>query len=298
MRRTGHALTLAALSCGPAWAASTQWAGDARVSVRLVTAVDTVSPGDRIAAGLQFRLKPGWYTYWRTPGDAGIAPKLDWSGSQNLMAAAMAWPSPARHVTAGLHSNVYDRDVILPLTLNAANPGDPMRLRASVDFAGCADICVPYHADLSLDLRAGPSRASPEADLIAAARLRVPGDPAAAGLEIVATRRAKTPSGSVVTVLVRSRTGRFAAPEVFAEHGGEDAPAGLRLADDGRDAWLRIALSDAAPAAEAAAGSPSQTSPPWTSSPPGTSSAGTVVLTLVDGLRAAEWSVPATAHRD
>ena len=289
MNRAALALALAlASSCRPAWAAATQWVGDARASVRLVTALDAVGPDGRVGAGLQFRLKPGWHTYWRSPGDAGIAPRLDWSGSHNLAAAEIAWPPPSRHVASGLHSNVYDHDVTLPLSLSSARPGEPMRLRASVDFAGCADICIPYHADLSLDVPAGPSGASPGADLVAVARRSVPGDPAQAGMEIVAIRRTRTASGSLLTVLLRTRTGRFAAPQVFAEHGGRDAPASLRLAGDGREVWLRVAVPDPAPAPGPAAGSPSQTSGPESALP------GDVVLTLTDGRRAAAWSVPAT----
>ena len=37
-----------------------------------------------LLAGVQIRLEPGWKTYWRTPGDSGVPPSFDWSGSKNL----------------------------------------------------------------------------------------------------------------------------------------------------------------------------------------------------------------------
>ena len=39
--------------------------------------------GTHIAA-LQISLAPGWKTYWRQPGDTGIPPKFDFTGSSNL----------------------------------------------------------------------------------------------------------------------------------------------------------------------------------------------------------------------
>ena len=40
----------------------------------------------RHRAGLLIELDGLWKTYWRVPGDAGIPPQLDWSGSQNAAA--------------------------------------------------------------------------------------------------------------------------------------------------------------------------------------------------------------------
>src|SRR5690348_17250434 len=60
-----------------AHALHSNWVGDKRVAVRLITASDSTS-GDALLAGLEFRYEPGWHGYWRTPGDAGIAPRFNW----------------------------------------------------------------------------------------------------------------------------------------------------------------------------------------------------------------------------
>ncbi|MCX8508161.1 MAG: protein-disulfide reductase DsbD family protein, partial [Rhodobacteraceae bacterium] len=39
--------------------------------------------GSQMAA-LRLTMAPGWKTYWRAPGDAGIPPRFDWTGSANL----------------------------------------------------------------------------------------------------------------------------------------------------------------------------------------------------------------------
>ena len=98
---------------GPAHAAASAWAGDQRGQVRLVTGSDYTS-GGALRAGLEFRYPDGWHGYWRTPGDAGIAPVLDWSKSGNLGSVSVAWPAPARLVVAGLQNGVYTGHFILP----------------------------------------------------------------------------------------------------------------------------------------------------------------------------------------
>jgi suppressor for copper-sensitivity B len=62
------------MSTGSARAAATDWVGDSRAAVRLITAADNVTADSTLEAGLEFRFAKGWHGYWRTPGDAGIPP--------------------------------------------------------------------------------------------------------------------------------------------------------------------------------------------------------------------------------
>jgi len=108
----------------PTHAAVSQWVGDPRGEVRLVTAVDSPN-GDVINAGLEFRYPPGGHGYWRTPGDAGIAPVFDWSKSINLRSFSVSWPAPTRLVVSGFQNAVYKGDFILPFS--AAYRSSPKR---------------------------------------------------------------------------------------------------------------------------------------------------------------------------
>jgi DsbC/DsbD-like thiol-disulfide interchange protein len=110
--------------------------------------------GKRIA-GVEFQLAPGWKTYWRAPGDAGIPPSFDWSGSDNVASVRIIWPRPIVFETNGLRSIGYDRDVVLPVEVTPRDPSRPMQLRATVDLGVCRDICVPAHLTLDAGL-AGP----------------------------------------------------------------------------------------------------------------------------------------------
>ena len=198
-------------------AAATAWVGDGRAAARLITAVEATGSDAQLDAGLQLRLAPGWHAYWRTPGDAGVPPSIDWKGSGNVAAVAVAWPAPKRLVVSGLQNAVYEGGVVLPLAVTLAHPGAAARLHAEVDYAVCANVCVPYHATLDVALPAGLATPGPEAPLIAAARARVPGNFAASGLRLVGAAVAPAKRGAVLAVRVASDGAPLRAPDVFVE---------------------------------------------------------------------------------
>jgi suppressor for copper-sensitivity B len=64
--------------------AASPWFSTEQGRVRLIAADTSVGSGDAVWLGLQFELEPHWKIYWRSPGDAGYPPRLDWAGSENL----------------------------------------------------------------------------------------------------------------------------------------------------------------------------------------------------------------------
>src|SRR5882672_3978004 len=80
----------------PARAAdASEWDGDQRAAVRLIAGAPRGSGAATIhQAGIEIRLSPGWKTYWRYPGDAGVPPRFDFSGSRNLKSAVVRYPAP------------------------------------------------------------------------------------------------------------------------------------------------------------------------------------------------------------
>src|SRR5262245_57507317 len=72
---------------------ASRWDGDARSAIRLIAG--SARPGDAapLRAGIEIRLQPGWHTYWRYPGDAGVPPRFDFSGSQNVKTVDVRWPA-------------------------------------------------------------------------------------------------------------------------------------------------------------------------------------------------------------
>ncbi len=231
---------------GPARAAASAWDSQAHGAARLITATEATGSGGPIDVGLQLRLTPGWHTYWHLPGDAGIAPSIDWNGSENLAGAAIGWPAPQRlPPLGGLETLGYVDGVVLPITVTLAHPGAPLHLHAEVDYASCNEVCIPYHASLDLVLPPGLAQPGPEALLISAAQARVPGEPRAAGLDLIAAAVAPDGIGATLAVRLASTGAPLRAPDLFVEDAGDGSPRrpAVTLADDGRVATLRLPIT-------------------------------------------------------
>ncbi|WP_090201639.1 protein-disulfide reductase DsbD domain-containing protein [Yoonia tamlensis] len=115
--------------------------------------------GDHIA-GLRITLAPGWKTYWRAPGDAGIPPVFSFNGSQNISAIAPHWPTPDVFDSAGMQTIGYHDSVVFPLTVHSNDPSTPMQISGRIDIGVCEEICIPVSLDFDALLPASGTRDS------------------------------------------------------------------------------------------------------------------------------------------
>ena len=189
----------------PAFAAdASPWDGGPHTAARLIAGATTQR------AGVEIRLGSGWKTYWRYPGDSGVPPHFDFSGSRNVKSVTVLWPAPQRLTDESGTVIGYKHDVVFPLAIVAEDASKPVMLQLKLDYAVCEKICVPADAKAELTLE-GPGAF---ADGIAASEARVP-KPAALGgdgaLSISAARR----EGNKVTVDVAAPAG--ANVDLFAE---------------------------------------------------------------------------------
>ncbi|SPE25727.1 putative ThiO:disulfide interchange protein [Burkholderiales bacterium] len=150
------------------------------VRADLVAEQDGVSPGGVVWLGVRLRHAAHWHTYWTVPGDAGLATRLQWSLDPGYRAGAIEWPVPERLRVGDLANYGYQGEVLLPVSVQApasARIGATARMAVRADWLVCNDICIPGGADLSLLLpvrAATQLRPTPEADVFAATRRRVP----------------------------------------------------------------------------------------------------------------------------
>jgi DsbC/DsbD-like thiol-disulfide interchange protein len=109
--------------------------------------------GGHYMAAVDLQLAPDWKTYWRAPGEAGIPPVFDWTGSENLKSVAFHWPSPKVITLNGMMSIGYLNELVLPVEVVAADPGKPVKLALKMDLGICHDICMPAHVALAASLQ-------------------------------------------------------------------------------------------------------------------------------------------------
>lgn len=127
-----------------------------------------------LPGGLVMSLEPGWHTYWRTPGDSGMAPRFDWASSKNVKDVRVLWPVPKRKEEAGLFVYAYDQDVTLPLVIIPETPGQEMVLNLTLQALVCLKICIPQNVTSTLTIPAGEAVPTPDQTRLDMARARVP----------------------------------------------------------------------------------------------------------------------------
>jgi DsbC/DsbD-like thiol-disulfide interchange protein len=177
--RAGFAAAALVLSAGPLAQAqdSSPWQRDGHSAVRLLAGSRS---GAVLLGGIAFQLQPGWHTYWRTPGDSGVPPRIDFGRSENIEAVTILWPAPTKFADgAGGTSLGYQKQVVLPLRIVAKNADRPVTLRADISYAVCEKLCIPVEASAELPFT---SVASTEDSALSAALDTVPkpatiGDP-------------------------------------------------------------------------------------------------------------------------
>jgi DsbC/DsbD-like thiol-disulfide interchange protein len=163
---TAVAAALAASSGTSPWISSTD------SKVRLVSGTVDVDGVPTRLAGVQLRMDPGWKTYWRNPGDSGVPPSFDWTGSKNLKHAEVLYPAPHRFADAGGTAIGYDDQVVFPLKLTPEREGEPIELKLGFAFGLCKDLCIPN--DVTLGLTLGDDVGKGDALLLDSFLTRVP----------------------------------------------------------------------------------------------------------------------------
>jgi len=113
--------------------------------------------GEHWLAGVEITLDQGFKTYWRNPGDSGLPPRFDWSGSENVASTEIRWPAPKRHVDAAGVAYVYGKQAVIPILVKPKDPAKPIKLVLALEYGVCNDICIPAHADMALDLAGADS---------------------------------------------------------------------------------------------------------------------------------------------
>jgi suppressor for copper-sensitivity B len=143
-------------------------------TAQLFAAVKGTDGLKTIPAGIEVTLAPGWKTYWRTPGEAGLAPAFNWAGSENFKSAKISWPAPKRFVAFDIDNFGYEEKVTFPLDIVPERAGQPVRLKLKLDLLVCHDLCVPESHTLSLDIPAGAAEVSEDQPRLAAALQKIP----------------------------------------------------------------------------------------------------------------------------
>ncbi|MDB5550799.1 MAG: cytochrome biosis protein [Rhizobium sp.] len=228
-------VALAALIWLPpaAQAAMSGWADSEGGRMRLV-AISQPRNG-AILALLQIEPKPGWKTYWRDPGDAGMPPQLDFTGSTNLVLRWIDFPVPEIGMDDGGRFVGYHRPVSLIVEFAKPLPDAPSTINLNAIVGICEKVCLPFMASFSVPLTPG----QPEGEEFMQVQLAQSALPEKPGKDFVIRNLHLSPDSSAIKAEVT-------VPNAEAPQVAIMAPRGLRIGkmeiDTGTDRVAHIRI--------------------------------------------------------
>ena len=131
-----------------AGALQSNWGGIEEAKVRIISPFSKSGNNSFIYLGLEYQLKDGWKTYWRSPGEGGFPQTLDWSKSINVLALDILWPTPNEIEILGLKSIGYEDEVVFPLKVELEKINQSSFFSFDFNFLVCNNICIPGQATL------------------------------------------------------------------------------------------------------------------------------------------------------
>ena len=214
-------------------AAHSAWTEADEARLRLLLAEPA---NGQIAGGIEMALEPGWYTYWKNPGEAGVPPIFDFSGSENVANVEVRYPAPVRHDDGASVSLVYTDEVVFPLVIAPRDTEKPVVLRINANFGVCSDVCIPTRASAEVTSSATPDALS--AARIASFAPRVPraAEPGRFDIETVAAEGnallidVRMPNSSYMDLFADPPEGWFIGQPSFVERAEGLSRYRLRLA--------------------------------------------------------------------
>ncbi len=135
-------------------AVSSGWQAPNHLKAELVSEYQQVQPGQSWLLGLHMVHDEHWHTYWKNPGDSGLATTIRWSLPEGVTAGDIQWPVPQAISIPPLMNYGYEGTTVLltEFSIPADYSQSVITIRADVDWLVCEEICIPAEASFELEI--------------------------------------------------------------------------------------------------------------------------------------------------
>jgi thiol:disulfide interchange protein DsbD len=165
------------ISAIPSNGLAQNYQGKQLVRPELLADTSAIVPGKPFTVGLLLRMAPGWHTYWKFSGDAGLPTELKWKLPPGWKISDIQWPIPLKTIDPGdIETYGYENEVLLMQEITPPSKLDDSsaKLSAEANWLVCERICIPGSATLQLDLPVASTSQPANTDVFARYRRLLP----------------------------------------------------------------------------------------------------------------------------
>jgi thiol:disulfide interchange protein DsbD len=154
----------------------------AKVKARLIADVSSMKAGEPFTVAVVLAMQPGWHIYWKNPGDAGLATKLQFNAPAGFKVEPADYPLPVKFDQAGdIKAYGYTGTVVFLARVTPPKKlvaGTAATLAVDGSWLCCSDVCVPGGAKLTLTLPVAEHAVADETnkELFAQAQAAIPAE--------------------------------------------------------------------------------------------------------------------------
>jgi thiol:disulfide interchange protein/DsbC/DsbD-like thiol-disulfide interchange protein len=151
--------------------------GKQLVKAELLADANAVVPGKTFTVGLLLRMAPGWHTYWKFSGDAGLPTELKWKLPAGWKIGEIQWPIPLKTIDPGdIQTYGYENEILLIQEIRPPSKVDnrSVKLSADASWLVCEKICIPGSTTLQLELPISTTSQAVNTELFARYRRLLP----------------------------------------------------------------------------------------------------------------------------
>lgn len=92
------------------------------VHVELIHENSSIQANHPFWVAIRLNVQDGWHSYWKNPGDAGMAPAIEWDLPAGFKASAIEWPYPHKFTLNSTIGYGYEGEVLLLAQITPPKP--------------------------------------------------------------------------------------------------------------------------------------------------------------------------------
>jgi thiol:disulfide interchange protein len=177
-------IKISANEAPPAMAVETSVLTDASkidpIKISIYNEDTSVQPGRPFFVAVQIKIQENWYTYWKNPGQVGMAPEITWNLPEGFEAGKLIWPTPQRLTSEQGVKFGYEKNLTFLAEIKPSKSfsQEEATIKANVRWIVCSDSsCLPGETPISINIAINndePKKAEDYEELFTSARANVP----------------------------------------------------------------------------------------------------------------------------